>query len=74
MRAERKDMNEYIEAEKEIRDAIIQISNKYEISKKDTVALLTYLIHDILSLREASDGSTLYENGETPFTPPPSVL
>jgi hypothetical protein len=48
--------NEYADAEKEIRESVIQISNKYELGKKDTVAILTYLTHDILSIREPAVG------------------
>ena len=43
---------EYREAEKEIRESVIQISNKYELGKKDTVAILAYLTHDILSIKD----------------------
>jgi hypothetical protein len=42
----------YSEAENEIREAVIAISNKYELGKKDTVSILTYLVHDIMSIRE----------------------
>lgn len=45
---------EYQDAEKDIRDSVIQIGNKYELGKKDVVAILEYLKHDILSLRESA--------------------
>lgn len=45
-------MEQYQEAEEEIRNSVINISNRFELSQKDTVAILTYLIHNILSIRE----------------------
>jgi hypothetical protein len=42
----------YQNAELEIRDSVVAISNKFELGKKDTVAILSYLLHDIMSIRE----------------------
>ncbi len=44
--------NIYSEAEKRIRESVVSISNEMELSKAETVSILTYLTHDILSLRE----------------------
>jgi len=41
---------QYAKAEDEIIDTVIKISLKHEISKADTVAILTYLIHYIMHL------------------------
>ena len=42
----------YENAEQEIRDSVINLSNAHELGKKDTVAILTYLIHDIMTIKE----------------------
>lgn len=48
-------MSSYNKADHEIREAVTKISNEHEIGQKDTVAILTYLIHDIMSIKEESD-------------------
>ena len=42
----------YSACEKRIRESVTNISNEGELSKADTVAILTYLIHDIMSIKE----------------------
>jgi hypothetical protein len=45
-------MNDYTKAENEITDAVTKISLKYEVSKSDTIAILTYLIHNIMHIKD----------------------
>jgi len=45
----------YSACEKRIRNSVVAISNEGELGKKDTVSILTYLIHDILSIKEGED-------------------
>jgi hypothetical protein len=47
----------YSACEKRIRDSVIAISNEGELSQGDTVAILTYLIHDILSIKNDAPDS-----------------
>jgi len=44
------DKTQYEKAMREITDAVMRISLEHEISQGDTVAILTYMIHDILHL------------------------
>jgi hypothetical protein len=44
------DKTQYEKAMHEIINAVTRISLEHEISQGDTVAILTYMIHDILHL------------------------
>jgi len=46
----------YEEASEEIRKSVVEISNKFELAKYQTIAILAYLSHDIMTLNDSDNG------------------